>query len=538
VIPRIAGKKVIRICFPLFRYCSLVSLSFCGAQCARRHTTILTPSNNPNDLAFGALSAERDFNEGLRAYFVESESYKRLRDGKTAVALGNRGSGKTAIFKMIGNHHRGSGAYVVELSPEDYSYELLAQTMLAEEKGSWAKHGAYAAAWKFLLYVLAMKAVTKGGGLKTGEAKQIYDYLRDNHRDPTISPLALLVSYLKRLEGIKIGKYEASAKARELQSLYKLEQLEPLLDALNNICAQRRVYLLVDELDRGWDASEDAVAFVAGLFQAAMAINARTPNIHILISLRRELYENIPALYEDAQKVRDVMEIIEWDEPALLELVAKRIAHSLPVTANQTASERWNAVFVETLGYRQNKSFNYMVDRTLYRPRELIQFCLTVRNSAISRKDRLPLDYSTISEAEHTYSEERTKDIAAEYRFQYPGLSSVFETFRGTNYTLERQELELHCLQVITGEFKVAAEASWALQMEPDTMIEALWRVGFLRAQAVGGVKARRRSGSSYLGSHQISSLSLSNINRFHIHPMFRSALGLRETKRPSHEDE
>ena len=74
---------------------------------------------------------------------------------------------------------------------------------------------------------------------------------------------------------------------------------------------------LVDELDKGWDASEDAIGFVAGLFQAAISINQRTPNIKVLISLRKELYDNIPALYEDAQKVRDIIEELEWDEERL-----------------------------------------------------------------------------------------------------------------------------------------------------------------------------------------------------------------------------
>lgn len=63
-------------------------------------------------------------------------------------------------------------------------------------------------------------------------------------------------------------------------------------------------------------------------------------------------------------------------------------------------------------------------------------------------------------------------------------------------------------------------------------MIDVLWQVGFLRAQAVGGLKARRRSGSTYLGPHQISNLNLRNLTRFHVHPMFRDYLGMKETSK------
>ena len=431
---------------------------------------------------------------------------------------------------MIAEHERGKRSFVIELAPEDYSYELLSQTLLPEMKGSWAKQGAYAAAWKHLFYVLAMRKVSETAGIKTGSAKRIYNYVRDNHPTAGTNPIGMLISYLKRLEGVKIGSLEASLKARELQKLYRLEQIDSLLDDLNGICSHRRVLMFVDELDRGWDASEDAIAYVAGLFQAAMSINTRTPNIRVLMSLRRELYENIPALYEDAQKVRDVIEIIEWDEPELLELVGKRIAASFP-TREMAPRRAWNSFFAETLDYRQTKSFNYVVDRTLYRPREMIQFCLNMQSRAVQLRAELPINYNVISEAEHSYSEERTKDIAAEYRFQYPGLGSVLETFRGLAYTFDRTVLELHCLAITLGELKVSPEAKWCLNAEPDLLIEALWRVGFLRGQAVGGIKARRRSGSAYLGSHQVSSLNLRNINRFHIHPMFRAYLGMREGK-------
>jgi hypothetical protein len=488
---------------------------------------------DPRLVNFGALAAERDFTEGLSRYFVDSESYRRLRDGKKAVALGHPGVGKSAIFKMIAEHERSRQSCVIELAPEDYSYELLAQTIVPEAKGPWAKHGAYVAASKYLLYVLAMKAVSSTGGLKTGAAKRIYDYIRDNHQITT-NPIGLLISCLKRLEGIKIGTLEVSLKARELERLYRLEPIDALLDDLNEIASQHPVVMLLDELDRGWDASAEAVAFVVGLLQAAMMINARTPHVRVLVSLRRELYESIPALYEDPWTGRDAVEIIEWDEPQLLELVAKRIARSLPSARGGSARRAWSHFFAETLDYRQTKSFTYIVDRTLYRPREMIQFCLNVQSRAVATGVALPVNYGVIREAELAYSDERARDIAAERRFRYPGLGSVLETFRGLPYAFERTHLERHCQAIVLGDLRVAPEATWCLEADPDQLIDTLWRVGFIRAHVAGEIRARlprgRRGGSVYLGSHQISSLNLRVIDRFDIHPMFRAHLWLRDS--------
>lgn len=496
-----------------------------------------------SDLDLGAPAAERDIQKGLNDYFVESEAFKRVLNRSKTIVIGNRGSGKSAIFQVIAARERVNKTHVIELAPEDYSYELLRQSMVAESSGSWAKLGAYAVAWKYLIYVLVMKAISKDVD-RAGKGKalaRISRYVRDHHENAQYSKLSAMISYLKRLEGVKIGKYEAALKTRELEKLYKLEEVHHLIPDLKEVLKNQRVIVLVDELDRGWDASEDAQAFVAGLFQACVSINLISPGLTVYMSLRQELYDNIPALYDDAQKYRDLIETISWNEKSLRQLIARRIRHSMQqksswrardVLSNYSDGELWDSLFAETLGYRQTKSFNYMVDRTLYRPRELIQFCAQAIDVARDSGTSAPLDYGVLTEAEVTYSDQRRQDIAAEYRFQYPGLGSLFELFRGKSYLFDRNDLEYMCLEMITGEMVTDAEAAqWLDACEPEAVIEILWQVGFLRAQAVGGIKAQRRSGSSYLGPHQVRNLNLSNIMRFQVHPMFRSGLGLKEPK-------
>lgn len=303
-----------------------------------------------------------------------------------------------------------------------------------------------------------------------------------------------------------------------------LQLIDELIDMLEHVDQ------FIDELDQGWDSSEDAKAFVSGLFQAALSINQLSEQITVYISLRQELYDSIPAIYDDAQKYRDVIEIINWDEETLIELISKRIKYSVPALSTLSNEEAWNAVFAEQIQYRKAKSFNYLIDRTLYRPRELIQFCTDVLGENDTR--RFPMDYEQISAAEFRYSEDRTKDIASEYRFQMPSLLSVLEVFRGMAYSMAREDLELICLGIVEGEYKTSPEAfQWIDGQDHEYLIEALWSVGFLKAYAVGGIKARRRSGSSYIGNYQVGNINLGNITRFQIHPMFRTYLGLKEAR-------
>ncbi|CDO85701.1 hypothetical protein AWC29_11170 [Mycobacterium triplex] len=491
-------------------------------------------------VSLGAPAAERDIEKGLEEYFVESEAYRRVADRTKTIIIGNRGAGKSAIFQILAKKAKSQATIVIDLAPEDYSYELLQELMASEREGSWAKHGAYSVAWKYLIYVSVMKSIATNtsGVTKKSSLGAITRYIRDNHSGGQPSKLSSLISYLKRIEGVKIGKYEAALQTRELEKLYKLEEINNLLPALKEVLASKRVIVFVDELDRGWDASEDAQAFVAGLFQACLSINQLSTNLTVYMSLRQELYENIPALYEDAQKYRDLIEYIRWDEDGLRKLICARLRYSL---VRRYPKNYWNPLpsddflwaqfFTDVLNYRQSKSFNYLVDRTLYRPREIIQFCSQVTDAAREAGQELPLGYGLISIAEPIYSEDRAKDIAAEFRLQYPDLLKVFEAFRGLPHTLDRETLEELCMELILQDRSASDSLRWLNEMEPHALIDVLWRIGFLRAQAVGGIKGHVRSGSTYLGAYQVATLNLSPIKRFQVHPMFRTYLGTREAK-------
>ena len=479
-------------------------------------------------LSFGASTAEEDLlSHGLLSYFITTQSFKRVLEGNKVIILGNRGTGKSAILKMIANKLKKTNNIVTELSPEDYSYELFSEAIVPEKSGAWAKQSAYVAAWKYLILIEIMKNLCKHGPkFKSGEAGKVFSYLRNKGLITDLNPISLLISYIKRIEAIKIGKYEAGIKIAELDKLYKLEEIRDFLPAIIEMCRRRRAFVLIDDLDYGWDASEDAKAFVGGLVQAALYINRYSPDLRIIISLRRELFDNIASLYTEAEKHRDLIENLKWNAHTLRELIIRRIKYSVLGLVNADEQKCWNSVFNENSIQRGSNLFEYIIDRTLYRPREIIQFCSKALDEARDY-GKISIDLAAIKSAELDYSVERIGDLESEYRFQFPGLKSVFDVFRGKGIEFNYEELMEICIRISIGESHIDISAEWAIDREPEHLIRILWKVGFLQAKTIKRKRYREQEKAevAYYGSHQISNLNIESERFFRIHPAFWSYL-------------
>lgn len=475
-------------------------------------------------LNLGSDSAERDIAVGLAEYFYQNSTYYKFSQSDKTILVGNRGAGKSAVFKYMAAAEARKGHLVIELSPEEYSYELLSQYLRSEKEGAWGKQSAYSVAWQYLLYNLVFKMIVqKKRGLLLGAQKDIYNHVVKNLQSQNLSSIGILFEYLKRLEQIKVGNYKSSQKTRDLQALYSLEEIQGLLPSLKMLLKKTRMKIFVDELDKGWDNSEDAKYFLAGLFQAAQKLNRTSPNLRVYISIRQELFDNIPQIYEDAQKIREDVEVIRWGKAELLELIGLRIAHSFPEVEQHTGLRRWNSIFASQIPSFNSDSVDYIIDRTQLRPRELLQFCkLCVDYYSVGKR----IDESTIFAAEEVYSEQKTKDLASEYRFKYPYLLDVFEIFRGRKSHLDKEELEYLLLAAVCGDLDVDRAADWVLDMDYLELKKLLWHIGFLKAK-VPQQTAQTVQGA-YLGHYELPTINLENVMHFCIHPALCNFLSLK----------
>jgi hypothetical protein len=175
---------------------------------------------------------------------------------------------------------------------------------------------------------------------------------------------------------------------------------------------------------------------------------------------------------------------------------------SVPALAECDDKTCWESLFSAVPGPRNNGSFSYMVDRTLYRPREIIQFCTQAFECGHDLKSGLPLRHAAVKEAEREYSSGRA------------------------GRTFARDDLEFLCLELITREIPSRETEPWLDSLTPGELVQILWNVGFLLA-GVSRDSERNRDGSDvYLGVHQACHLDTASVRHFQVHPMFWTHLG------------
>jgi len=186
---------------------------------------------------------------------------------------------------------------------------------------------------------------------------------------------------------------------------------------------------------------------------------------------------------------------------------------------------RWNSIFALEIPSHQAESVDYILDRTQLRPRELLQFCkLCVEYYCEGKR----IDECTILAAEEVFSEQKIKDLASEYRFQYPHLLDIFEVFRGRKSHFGKEELEYLLLATVCGELDVDRAANWVLEMDYLELKKLLWHIGFIKAKIPRPVGQSAPTKVVYLGHYELPTINLENVESFCIHPAFYSFLSLK----------
>ena len=195
------------------------------------------------------------------------------------------------------------------------------------------------------------------------------------------------------------------------------------------------LWLLFDNIDKGWPttglAHEDLI-IIRALIESTKKIERKFSqhqvDVKSLIFLRNDVYELL--VQETSDRGKDAKVVLDWTDPDLLrELIRLRIISNNP-GEDMPFSSAWSRIF--TSHYNGEESSQYLIDRSLMRPRFLINLINQCKSFAVNLNHSI-IDENDIKKGIEAYSGDLLADIQYEINDISPGHGEVLYAFIGCN---------------------------------------------------------------------------------------------------------
>ncbi len=466
-----------------------------------------------SEIQWGDDSAEKDPN--LLHYFITSGALPRLLGKTKNLVIGRKGSGKSALRrKLESEFSKQENTHVINISPKYNSIRSI-----LNDKDIVQTYGVeifFHYSW--LRQILTDCLCTVGSQAKGKYCAESLEFARQLSLQLKMTSKDLVENISEILTRIKgkagsLGEFGLNID-RELRDLADANSLEY---HFNNICKDGAKFVIViDDLDLGWDNSSTANNLLLGLLSASNYISALSPNIYPCIFLREDVYSILITQTQHSDKYRNI-ERIRWDREGLLNMLNERINFNRAKNSMPILADSFHTVFPVTIG--TSNTDNWLLERTLSRPRELIQFA---RYYTESVNNEIPSD-QCLKDAESTYSSWKLDDLCAEFSNQYPALNQIFAYWKTKffrhKYHLDNSEITTMLLNIIVD---VPINEPWfneiATAANTDSLIHILYKIGFIGDFVQGG-DGGNRIFYSHIDRHE------PRFEQVQIHPCFRKAV-------------
>ncbi|MEK7728861.1 MAG: hypothetical protein AAB354_10640, partial [candidate division KSB1 bacterium] len=351
----------------------------------------------------GRDEAEQD--QRLREYFLKTSHYTNALSGKKTIMIGRKGSGKSAIYTLMQVELAESGALVIPITPDQYSWSALKDY---QEKGILPVQ-AHANAWKLtLLSSIVWKLNESKLILRNSKLIDYYRYMQDAFIPDQNNWFFNVADKAKRFLGgvktqwVSLDWGETGTIATPLRIT---EEIKALLRA--ELPADRPTRIIIDRLDDSWDASKESEYLIIGLLKAANELNAAfAGRVLITVFLRSDIYDNL--FFDDQDKLRQYEETLQWNNDDLKAVVCERVRVSLGLNG-QANEQVWRNLFSPKLYRSRAQAEKYIIDRTFKRPRDIISFVRFAIEVAIRNRHGMIEPSDTRIAEEENYSQSKYK---------------------------------------------------------------------------------------------------------------------------------
>ena len=402
--------------------------------------------------------------------FFPTTAYKIVRDiqdPRTGL-IGRSGSGKTAILERL----KLDGFRTVSVNPEELAFRYLGSSDLIRalrESGVNLDYF-YKLLWRHVFIVEILKHRFPNDAPQTGLISQLIERIRqsvkpDHARERAIKYLddwgatvlqepheriqQIHDTFEKRLRG-KLGVTgpwrevfgleagvtgeaiwkrdveERVKTAQEFVSQVQVQDLNAVRDYIGTEIIddpQNPCFVLIDDLDRFWVEESVLYELIRALILEIYDW-ARVPNVKIIYALRDNVLHKLDRDFRSRsyqrEKLADQQLRLQWTRNDLIDLANKRLAWLAGKPGDPNAP-KLDALLPKRTNKRPS-GIDYIFERTLNRPRDLIDFLNRASQLAVG-KNRFA--WRTLYGAEQPYSNGRLTALIDEWYENYAGLDLI-----------------------------------------------------------------------------------------------------------------
>lgn len=418
-------------------------------------------------LQIGASAAENEHDD-LGSYYIQTDEFQRVLDGDVQVVTGRKGSGKTALFYQARNRIRFDKRNVVlDLNPEGFQLRKF-KTMVLERMEAGTQEHTLTAFWEYLLYLeLCYKLLEKDQRvhLHNHILRPKYLALQELYnKDRLVSEGDFAERLLRLLEAIEDkfkvagvgGANHILTRAQLTEFLYQHDITRLRTAILDYLTEKGHVWVLFDNIDKGWSAhgvDESDLVNLRCLIEALRKLGREFQKAGIVfrsvVFLRNDVYEILLRATPDRGKVNRAT--LDWTDRELLrEMLRRRFLYSLglPPLDRPNFDTLWSNFSVSHL-IDGTETSEYLLDRSLMRPRSLLEFLYNCKTHAVNL-GHSKLEDADILKGEESYSTELVNGISLEIQDVLPSAQKALFAFIECDSVIDHEELHRRMSRVLT----------------------------------------------------------------------------------------
>lgn len=423
---------------------------------------------------FGSPDAHFDYD--LMEYFVETPEFQSAANGTRQIYAGRKGVGKSATFKALHAELTERNTVIpVMITPLDLEYEQLA-TLLERIGVHIHPDFLYPSFWRFIIYTEIVKSIMLNESRFLDSSRlpvQTVSVIRQAAEEMA-EPIAMDFStrIINTLEQLDIRSQMAQPEGihREVEQVISKNRLYKLEPALIALSKRFFIHIAIDDIDKRWKPNYlPSVLWLRGLLNEVDTIRRRFDGgLTSTVFLRGDMFEFLKS--DDVDFANRSLMTLRWKKDGLAKVIAERIR---VITGEEfiDITEAWDSLFPENV--KGVRTLDYMADRTLMRPRDIIQFCQLALDAS-QRRGATSINEDDILRAEGDYSWYILEAVRTEYLITYPGIEEAIYTFDRVSPVIYDPGpiLKKAWQNLITGGY------TWATTEE--TVLHALYEIGFI----------------------------------------------------------